>query len=143
MDTNTVKVTHYLSEDGEAMVSVPLTNTNQQVSLYQETFNSLIEKGLDPRWMLSNGQILERGTRLSVTRLVANIGKGEKVQLFDGNPCNLKQDNFVIGKGGGKYRAMDKLLSPERTHKFKNKATLEHKYIEPDWMKNNEYKQNN
>lgn len=115
----TTTVTHFLDDDGVPVVSVPLTNSEKRVQLYQEDFNRLIEEGFDPRWRLSNGQVLERGrTRRPVKRMVAGIGKGQMVRLFDGDPCNLKRSNFIIG--------------PDR----RVEAILEHDYINPDYKRN-------
>src|SRR5437879_5988900 len=99
----TIEVTHFLDEDGIPLVSVPLTNIDKNVTLYQEDFNRLFQSGLDPRWRLSLGQVLERGSaRVSVARLVANAKKGDKIQYLDRNPCNLRRDNLVAAAGGGK-----------------------------------------
>lgn len=95
-----IEITHFLDEDGSALVSVPLTNSDTNVILYESDFNSLYETGLDPRWRLSMGQIIERGRdRVSVARLVADAKKGDKIQYLDRNPCNLKRDNLVTAEG--------------------------------------------
>jgi hypothetical protein len=130
-------ITHFTNDDGEALVSVPLTNTNKNVTLHEADFNSLIEKGLNPCWRLVNGQVFECGrTQLSIARLVANVGKGEKVHLLDSDPCHLSRNNIVIGMGGsGKSNPKDKLLGkgPHVNNNFKIK--LLHEFIDPTYMK--------
>jgi hypothetical protein len=120
-----LEVTHDLDEEGNSIVLVPLTNSDQSAVLYQEDFNSLIDKGLDPRWRISNGQIIERGKgRVSIARLIADAGKGDKVQYKDRNPCNLKRDNLVTAAGGGRQVTRDKLLPANRPHSFLRNVEL-------------------
>jgi hypothetical protein len=130
---NEITIRHFIEND-TAIVSVPLSNSKRSVELYQQDFDCLTASGLDPRWTLSNGQILERGTRLSVTRLVADANKGEKVRLLDNDPCNLKRCNLLKGRGGGRFSAKDRLSNiEERPHKFK--TTINHLYDQPKHLK--------
>src|SRR5689334_5240517 len=112
-----IEVHHYIDEDGDPIVSVPLPNTSKRVHLFQEDFISLIEMGLSPRWRVINGHVAESGSRLNVTRLVADVSKGEIVQLKDGDPFNLKRSNLIISSGQGRYDARDRLRN--RLKKFK------------------------
>jgi hypothetical protein len=131
---NIVEVYRFEDEDGNAMCSVPLTNVDKKVQLYLQDFNSLIESGVDPRWRLSNGQILERGkAKLSITRLVAKAKKGEKIRLLDGDACNLRRDNLLKTGGGGRKDATEN-LSSENRHRFHQ---VKLKYIDaplPAWL---------
>src|SRR5581483_11715317 len=96
-----IEITHDIDQDGTPIVFVPITNSNQTAVLFEEDFNRLTDIGLDPRWKLANGQVLERGrSRLSIARLVADAKAGEKIQLKDRNPFNLRRDNLVTAKGG-------------------------------------------
>lgn len=132
----TLAITHFLDEDGTPLVSVPLTNSDKSVVLYQADFNQLYELGVDPRWRLSYGQILERGrSKLSVTRLIANAKSGDKIQILDRDPCNLKRDNLVTAAGGGMSKTRDKLFLGNRPHKFLNTVVLKHVEILPSWGK--------
>lgn len=130
-----IEITHFLDEDGSPLVSVPLTNAEASVTLYEADFNSLHQSGLDPRWRLSMGQVIERGRgRVSVARLVANAKKGDKIQYLDRNPCNLKRDNLVTAEGNAKSNAMDKLDLSNRSHQFlKEKVELKHIHQLPSW----------
>lgn len=130
-----IEITHFLDEDGSPLVSVPLTNADANVTLYEADFNLLYQSGLDPRWRLSMGQVIERGRgRVSVARLVANAGKGDKIQYLDRNPCNLKRDNLVTAEGSGQSNAMDKLDVSNRSHRFlKGKVELRHIHQPPSW----------
>jgi hypothetical protein len=125
-----ITVTHRIIDD-TPVVFVPIENSDKEVKLYQDDFNYLVRHGIDLRWKLVNGQIMERGTRLSITRLVANAGAKQKVSLRDGNPLNLMRGNLLIGPGGGRFNPKDRLLNyEERPHKL-NKPTINHQYINP------------
>jgi hypothetical protein len=92
-----IEITHFLDEDGSPLVTVPLTNTDAEVILYEADFNSLYQSGLDPRWRLSMGQVIERGRdRVSVARLVANARKGDKIQYLDRNPAILNETTSLL-----------------------------------------------
>ncbi len=128
-----VEVAHGQDRDGNPIVCVPLTNApDQKVQLNRDDFDLLIEMGLDPRWKLENGQILERGTRLSITRLVADAKSGEKIHLIDGDPTNLKQNNFLRSKGGSGSDAREQLSPLKRPDKFR-RFQIKHKNINPPW----------
>jgi hypothetical protein len=129
-----LEIKQHRDEDGNHVVSVPLTNTDKTVKLFQEDFDRLMRSGLDPRWRLSNGEVFERGrSRLSIKRLIADAAKGEKVQLLDGDPCNLRRDNLITTPGGGKYKARDKLGYMERPHRFLNRVELKRITIPASW----------
>jgi hypothetical protein len=121
-----IVITHFIEND-TPLVFVPLTNSDQVVTLYQETFNSLVAQGLDPRWKVVGKQILEKGRNISVTRLAADADKGQKVRLLDRNPFNLRRDNLAIQLSTA--RAKDKLKT-ER-HNL-NPVTISHEYINPN-----------
>jgi hypothetical protein len=126
-----IVVTHFIEND-TALVSVPLTNSDQSVTLYQETFNSLIAQGLDPRWKLQRMQILEKGSNVSVTRLAAGAEKGEKVRLIDRDPTNLRKDNIVVITSTTNSKEQ---LKQSRRHQF-NPVTIQHEYINPNHIEN-------
>lgn len=125
-----LEIQHYIDENGDPIVSVPLPNTSKKVHLFQSDFITLVEMGLSPRWRLINGHIAEAGTRLNVTRLVADVSKGEIVQLKDNDPCNLKRSNLIISDGQGRYNARDRLSQRQRTYK-KLRIQLKHTYSNP------------
>lgn len=133
---DSVTVTHYTDEQKRNCVSIPLTNVRKDVHLFRDDFNKLMARGINARWRLSNGQVLERGTRVPIARQVADAGKGQKVQFRDKDCCNLKRDNLVISKGGGRIDAKDMLSDiQKRITVLRNRPQLEHKTNEPEWMK--------
>jgi len=129
---NEITIKHSVWNDN-AIVEVPLSNDKRSVRLYKLDFDTIIARGLCPIWRLDNGQILERGTRLSVTRLVGDAGQGEMIRLADGDPTNLTRPNLLKARGRGKFSASDRLSSDERPHRFK--TTINHLYDEPKHMK--------
>jgi hypothetical protein len=137
-----LEITHFM-EDETPCVSVPLTNSELKVTMYQDDFNKLYELGLDPRWKLSRGQVVSRGRKgVSIARLVAEAGKGDKIQYLDRDPYNLRRSNLVFGKGAGTHNTRE-LLSPQNMQhtSLRDKVTLTHKYINPSWMNNEEEKE--
>jgi hypothetical protein len=127
-----IEITNFLDEDGNPIVSVPLTNTDKSAILYREDFDRLIKLGLDPRWRLSMGQVLERGRgRVSIARLVANAKEGEKIQYIDKDPSNLKRDNLVNAAGGGKSNSIDRVALDNRI--LRDRVELKHIDIRPSW----------
>jgi hypothetical protein len=132
---NEILITHWM-EQSTPIVSVPLTNSNRLVCLYQDDFDYLMALGLSPKWVLTNGQILERGTRLSVTRLVADAKKGQGVKLFDKDPTNLRHPNLILVRAGGRLNARDVLRNTEERPYNLDKPTLTHKYIIPNHIEN-------
>src|SRR5262245_31157537 len=127
---NTLTVTHYLDNKSKIpCVSVPLTNIDKKVYLRQDDFYRIISQGLDARWRLENNQIIERGTRLSVTRLVAQADHGQRVLLIDKDPCNLKRDNLAIGKGGTGSNVSQRLADVDtRLRVARTKTKIKHEY---------------
>jgi hypothetical protein len=134
---NEVRITKYI-DDNHCLVLVPLTNAHKSVILYQEDFNRLIEAGVDPRWRLQSNQILERGRGgLSVTRLVAHAGEGQKVRVLDKDPCNLRKSNLITVKGRGRIDPGNKLSSEDRLAKLRSIRDVRITYdkINPPHMK--------
>lgn len=117
-------------EDDTPLVSVPIKNSETAVLLWQSDFDDLLDKGLSPRWRLSQGQIFEEGTRVSVTRLVADAQAMQKVSLIDHNPLNLKRSNLAVRPGNGGFNTKQKFLTEDRPHRL-NPITIDHQYIQP------------
>ena len=126
-----ITVTKLLDRDGHPICLVPLTNSKKTVTVFQDDFNYLIENGLSPLWRLENNQILERGTKLSVTRLVGKAGKAQKVHVLDGDATNLHRHNLAISSGGSGKNTTETLKS-QRPHQF-NKVTIKYEIINPPW----------
>jgi len=117
-----------------ALVSVPLTNTDKTVVLYQEDFNDLIRSGLSPLWRLMQGQVLERGrARVSISRLVKNAKAGQKIYFIDKDPCNLRRSNLLTAIGCSKSKTRDKLKNRPRSSFLKERVELKHIYIKPSY----------
>jgi hypothetical protein len=131
-----IEITHDIDQDGTPIVFVPLQNSDQSAVLFEEDFNRLIDIGLDARWKLANGQVLERGrSRLSIARLVADAKAGEKILLKDRNQFNLRRDNLVTAKGGSSRETTRDRLSPDtRPHNFLNTVKLKHTHKPLPWQ---------
>lgn len=58
----TVTITKFLDEDGiTSLIKVPLTNTDQSVTLFQEDWDLLVSLGVNPFWRFSLGHVVQRG----------------------------------------------------------------------------------
>jgi hypothetical protein len=129
----TIPITHFLDEDGTPCVSVPLTNDQNSVVLYQEDFNLLISLGLDPRWRVGQGQIFETGrSKISIPRLIVDAQGGDKIEYLDRNFLNLKRSNLTYAKGGGKHKTREKITKMNRP-KTKGTIEMEHIHQLPSW----------
>jgi hypothetical protein len=131
---NTVEVTHYRCPlDGTTkLVSVPLTNVDKSAVLFETDFDMLMSLGLDPRWRLSQGMILEKGrARRSISRLVANAGPGNKILFLDRDVCNMRRDNLIIANGTAKYQTRDKLTG--KRNFLRERVQIKHTYTKAPW----------
>ena len=89
-----IEIKHDLDTNGMTpIVLVPLTNSDQKVTLYETDFDTLMKEGLYPVWRLSSGKVLERGSQISVARLVMDAKENEKIYFKDGNVGNMRRDN--------------------------------------------------
>jgi hypothetical protein len=111
-----LEITNAIDDDGTPIVYVPLKNSDRSAVLYRQDFDALMAMRIDPRWRISNNQVYEIGRdRIPISRLIANAQKGEKICIKDGDICNLKRDNLVPTRGGGRSNTVDKVASLERT----------------------------
>ena len=95
-----------------------------------------MDNGVDPRWRLASGNVLERGrSRVQIARLIKNAKAGEKILLKDRNPCNLKLNNIVTSMGGpSKVDTRVKLLPENRPNFFLRNVELKHTYKPAPWQ---------
>ena len=129
-----IQITRFM-EGSTPVCSIPIGNSDRLVYMHLDDWYSLIGKGLDPRWTLSNGAILERGTRLSVTRLVAGCKKGQRVSLLDNNYCNLRRQNLLVGFGSGGKDPLDRLNNKEERPHRPTPVTIKYVDINPPQFK--------
>lgn len=125
-----LQILHSTDSNGKPVVKVPLSNSNQFATLYEQDFNDLTGLGLSLKWsQASDGMVRVNVTgrpNLSVARLVTNAFK-ETVSYANGDKTDLRRDNLILddsGRGNAKSRARD-LVKP-RSHY--NKLEIEHVY---------------
>lgn len=99
--------------DGLRLAHVALANTDKRVTLYAEDYDRLITDGWSRHWALTNtGGRFEfvlvngrgphdRTRTVTVARLIARCGKGQRTHYADGDRTNLRRDNLTVSKGGG------------------------------------------
>lgn len=96
---------------GRELAHVPLANREERATLYAEDYRRLMAGEWSPCWQLTNvgwkfPYVLVRALNpkgkhrtLTVARLVAQVGKGQRVSYADGNRLNLRRDNLLIHEG--------------------------------------------
>lgn len=100
--------------DGQQLVRIALATTDQRATLYAEDFQRLTAAGFSSCWSLADvgygvRYVLvcvrtltpgRKGRRsLTVARLVAEAGKGQRVRYADGDRLNLRRENLVLEQG--------------------------------------------
>ena len=121
----TITVSHYKDTEGTKLVSVPLSNDKRLAILNEEDFNDLMQQGISPVWKIYNNQVTTRYDLkdVPISRLIRNAGAGTRVELVDGNICNLRRANLVLVEGYSIHAARSKLVKP-----YKQRAHLVHLY---------------
>jgi len=127
-----VRVLHSRDEDGNEIVTVPLSNIDKKVILYKDDFNELLSLGVVPKWTLNANLVLARG-RMPIGRLIVDAKKGEKVEVLDGSPLNLRRSNLFVSLGNAKYNARDKLSNKPVHRLMVENVELEHEHKLPSW----------
>src|SRR5258707_11668299 len=93
---------------GRKLVLVPLDDTLSPlyVTLYEDSFWELIDKGCSDTWWRITKEnkpycwIVGLSYPISVARLVTKAGVGETVSSKDKDNYNLRLDNLVVKKDG-------------------------------------------
>lgn len=100
--------------DGNRLVHVALACTHERATLYAEDYERVIADGFSPYWAIASTGGRQRyvlvqarspsnvGRSLTVARLVAQAGKGQRVGYSDGDRLNLRRENLVLTKGPAK-----------------------------------------
>jgi hypothetical protein len=111
---------------GQRLVRVSLANTDQRAMLYAEDYQRLMDAGFSSCWavtstggrfqyVLANARNPQDGKRsITIARLVAKAGKGQRVTYVDGDRLNLRGENLAIVKGGGNAAAPAHAIRPRK-----------------------------
>jgi hypothetical protein len=103
--------------ENKTVIQRPLTNSDREVSIYEEDFKELLRLGIDPRWSLTQGQVMvrvpNRNNLSNVARLLMDAKANQVVKFLNKDKCDLTRENLVIEKGPGKYDAR-KVLEQEQ-----------------------------
>lgn len=88
---NCISITHK-----DDLVIVPLSNSTKTVTLDAVDFESLMAKGISPRWKLSQAGKVMVGDNKTVARFILGAGKGLHVKYLDNDPTNLRRNNLIL-----------------------------------------------
>jgi hypothetical protein len=99
-------------DNDREVYSVPLSNSLQRVNIYREDYDYLTGIGCGLPWQLHLGYVAVRNERklVSIGRILASAGEGQKVSFIDHNPFSLRKDNLFLRPGGGKIRTTEALV---------------------------------
>lgn len=126
-----ITIEHSLDEDGVPIVSIPVSNSNKNATLFEEDYNLLVSIGVDPRWRLSANCVLAKG-KSPIARLIADAKSGETIRYKDRDSLNLKRDNLVTVIGAaGRSNAREKLA--EKPVTFRETVKVNHIHMRPSW----------
>lgn len=114
--------------DGNRLAHIALAHTHERATLHAEDYERVLAQGFSPYWAIASTGGRHRyvlvqarspsnvGRSLTVARLVAQAGKGQRVGYADGDRLNLRRENLVLIKGPAKAAAV-------WLHPKSNKAT--------------------
>jgi hypothetical protein len=99
-------------ENDREVYSVPLSNSLQRVTIFKDDYDYLTEIGCGVPWQFHLGYVAVRNDckLVSIGRVLASAGEGQKVSYIDHNPFNLRKDNLFLRPGGGKIRTTEALV---------------------------------
>jgi hypothetical protein len=80
----------------DSLVIVPLSNSNKTVTLDAADFDTLMAKGVSPKWKLSQAGKVMAGDNKTVARVILEAPMGLRVKYLDNDPTNLRRDNLVL-----------------------------------------------
>jgi hypothetical protein len=121
-----MEILHKTDDKGKEVAIVPLMNSTDKATIYEDDFRLLMGLGLLPYWKWSTGQVCvgNGNGNLSIARLLLDAGKGQKVVYLDQDRTNLRRENLVLSTGGGKSRTRDQIVI---THKLRsNRPGIKH-----------------
>ena len=122
--TKKIECLKFISDQDENTVQVPLSRSDKRVTLYESDFEKLIDLGVSPKWCLHVGfpKVYCNQHYLSIARLIADAGVGQKIILKNGNVFDLRRDNLIKDNGSAKIRDREHLL---KSNKFNpNRPTI-------------------
>lgn len=116
------------------IVTIPMSNGDHRAILNLVDFNELMAIKVSPIWRYMSGQVFETGAaKISIARLIMDAGLKQKVQHCNQNTLDMRRSNLVLAKGGGKYRARDRILNRDPAV-LKEKIEIKPIYINPPHM---------
>jgi hypothetical protein len=106
MSLRKVAITRTTDHDGKRIALVPITNSDLPAKLLEADYDRLIAAGLTMRWAFNEVFPSFRyvraqtgaGNLVTISRLVAGAGAGQRVRHKDSDRLNLRHDNLQILK---------------------------------------------
>jgi hypothetical protein len=97
---NSIQITHK-----DNFVIVPLAHSDKTATVDAADFETLMARGVSPRWKLSQAGKVMVGANKTVARLIANAQRGQWVKYLDSDPTNLRRSNLILSDYS--YRLLD------------------------------------
>jgi len=121
-----IEIEHTTDDEGKDIARVPLMNSADKATVYEDDFKFLMDLGVSPHWKWSTGQVSVGNGKgnLSIARLLIDAGKGQKIIYLDQDRTNLRRQNLVVSTGGGKFRTREQIVI---THNLRsNRPEVKH-----------------
>jgi hypothetical protein len=118
--------TFTIDASGQRLAHVALSGTTERTTLYADDLENLQAAGWSRHWSLAStgGRFryvlayarnpIDRVRSITVARLIAGAGKGQRVTYADGNRLNLRRDNLRIVTGGGNAHTPAAAIQPSK-----------------------------
>lgn len=124
-----IQILHDKDDNGNNVVKVPLSNTNNYATISELDFNDLMDLGLSPEWKQGADGIVQARvpgrTNLSVARLITDAST-QRVSYLNGDKTDLRRGNLVLDGNGlrARVRARDLVIPTPRL----KRVEVEHVY---------------
>lgn len=116
-------ISHFIDDNGQACVLVPLANNKGKAIVYADRYAELAAQGLSLNWFLNaNGSgsayVKVRhpnGDNRVVARIVAGAPYCREIRYRNRNPLDLRCNNLIVAEGGRAYKDCSTLPAPAST----------------------------
>jgi len=125
---------HHKNNRSDVLI-IPVTGSDRPVQIDRESYELVLAAGHTGTWYLGDngsgyGYVLVAdnslvGNNVRVARLIAGVGKGQRVSYYDGNRLNLCSWNLKTSKGYAKGRTRIKPTKTSTTTNEKSEGAAE------------------
>lgn len=90
------QIEHSRDNNGDKVVTVPLTNSQRKVTMLEKDLDNLIARGIPLAWKLAAKQVVLIGKkRVLIARTMVGAEHGDRVLFKDKDFCNMRRDNIL------------------------------------------------